>query len=54
MEKDKVSLPVDTNGRIDFDFMETYIRAIMKQTIGKLKSAMDLDAQEDSTEESKF
>lgn len=40
IQKDKVSFPVAPNGCIDFNYMETYIRAIMKQTIGKLKSAM--------------
>ena len=40
IQKDKVWLPVDKKGCIDFNYMETYIRAIMKQTIGKLKSAM--------------
>lgn len=45
IQKDKASFPVDTNGCIDFAFMETYIRAIMKQTIGKLKAAMAIDSQ---------
>lgn len=38
MEKDSIELPRDSNDSIDYTFMETYIRAIMKQTIGKLKS----------------
>ncbi|MCQ2232383.1 MAG: restriction endonuclease subunit S [Paludibacteraceae bacterium] len=46
IQKDKVSFPIDTNGRIDFAFMETYIRAIMKQTIGKLKAAMMTDSED--------
>lgn len=44
IQKDKVSFPIGTNGRIDFDFMETYIRAIMKQTVGKLKASMAIDS----------
>lgn len=44
IQKDKVSFPIDSNGRIDYTFMETYVRAIMKQTIGKLKVAMAIDS----------
>lgn len=44
IQKDKVSFPVDSNGCVDFVFMETYVRAIMKQTIGKLKAAMAIDS----------
>lgn len=51
IQKDKVSFPVDTNGCIDFAFMETYIRAIMKQTIGKLKAAMAIDSEDVVVEE---
>lgn len=34
---DKVFLPTNTNGEIDYDFMETYISAIKKQIIQQLK-----------------
>ena len=53
IQKDKVSFPVTPNGCIDFNYMETYIRAIMKQTIGKLKAAMTIDAQQVTIEEGK-
>lgn len=49
--KHEIELPVDQNGNIDYSFMETYIRAIMKQTIGKLKAAMAIDAQQVTIEE---
>lgn len=51
IQKDKVSFPIDTNGGIDFAFMETYVRAIMKQTIGKLKAAMMTDSEDVAVEE---
>lgn len=51
MEKDSVSLPTEIGGRIDFDYMETYIRAIMKQTIAKLKAAMAIDSEDVANEE---
>lgn len=44
IQKDKVSFPVGSNGCMDFTFMETYIRAIMKQTISKLKAAIAIDS----------
>lgn len=53
IQKDTVSFPVTPNGCIDFNYMETYIRAIMKQTIGKLKAAMTIDAQQVTIEEGK-
>lgn len=46
IQKDKVLFPVDSNGSIDYAFMETYIRAIMKQTIGKLKTAMAIEEED--------
>lgn len=46
IQKDNVSLPVDSNGCIDFNFMETYVRTIMKQTIGKLKAAMAIEEED--------
>lgn len=49
--KHEIELPVDQNGNIDYSFMETYIRAIMKQTIGKLKAAMAIDVQQVTIEE---
>lgn len=51
IQRDKVSFPVDSNGSIDYNFMETYIRAIMKQTIGKLKAAMTIDSEDIVVEE---
>lgn len=35
--KDKINLPVTSSGSIDYNFMETYIRAIEKQTIQRVK-----------------
>ena len=35
--KDKINLPVTSSGSIDYKFMETYIRAIEKQTIQRVK-----------------
>ena len=35
--KDKINLPVTSSGSIDYKFMETYIRAIEKQTIKRVK-----------------
>ena len=35
--KDMISLPVTSSGSIDYQFMETYIRAIEKQTIQRVK-----------------
>lgn len=37
IQKDYVDLPVSTNGSIDYAFMETYINALKKQCIAKLK-----------------
>ena len=37
MEKDSICLPVTDDGSIDFMFMETYISAVKKQVIGRLK-----------------
>lgn len=51
MEKDSVSLPVDIDGRVDYSYMETYVRAIMKQIIGKLKAAMTTDSENVAVEE---
>lgn len=42
--KHEIELPVDQNGNIDYSFMETYVRAIMKQTVGKLKASMAIDS----------
>lgn len=41
MEKDKIILPVTTSGSIDYQFMETYIRAIQKLTIQRVKDWRD-------------
>lgn len=35
--KDMINLPVTSSGSIDYQFMETYIRAIEKQTIQRVK-----------------
>lgn len=35
--KDKIKLPITSSGSIDYKFMETYIRAIEKQTIQRVK-----------------
>ena len=51
IQKDKVSFPVDSNGSIDYVFMETYVRAIMKQTIGILKATMEMDTEDVEIEE---
>lgn len=37
MAADKIYLPIDSSNNIDFSFMETYIRAIKKQCIARLK-----------------
>lgn len=37
MEKDEIILPVTSSGSIDYKFMETYIRAIEKLTIQRVK-----------------
>ena len=37
IQNDKVYLPVTDNGSIDYSFMETYISAVKKQVIGRLK-----------------
>ena len=37
MEKDKIFLPVTTSGAIDYQFMETYILAVEKMTIQRVK-----------------
>jgi len=36
--KDMINLPVTSSGSIDYQFMETYIRAIEKQTIQRIKA----------------
>ena len=41
MEKDKIILPVTSSGSIDYQFMETYIRAIEKLTIQRVKDWRD-------------
>ena len=41
MEKDDILLPVTSSGSIDYQFMETYIRAIEKLTIQKVKDWRD-------------
>ena len=46
VKNDFINFPVNDDGDVDYVFMETYVRAIMKQTIAKLKSAMALDAEE--------
>lgn len=51
IQRDKVSFPVDSSGCVDYVFMETYVRAIMKQTIGKLKTAMAIDSEDVIIEE---
>lgn len=51
IQKDKVSFPVDSNGCVDYNYMGTYIRAIMKQIIGKLKTAMAIDSEDVAIEE---
>lgn len=37
MEKDSITLPVTADGSIDYTFMETYISAVKKQVISRLK-----------------
>lgn len=49
--KHEIELPVDSNGSIDYAFMEIYIRAIMKQTISKLKAAMEIEEENVAIEE---
>lgn len=59
MEKDEIILPVTTSGSIDYKFMETYIRAIEKLTIQRvkdwrakeIKTTMDI-VKDDDTEKS--
>lgn len=59
MEKDEIILPVTTSGAIDYKFMETYIRAIEKLTIQRvkdwrakeIKTTMDI-VKDDDTEKS--
>lgn len=41
MEKDRIILPVTSSGSIDYQFMETYIRAIEKLTIQRVKDWRD-------------
>lgn len=41
MEKDKIILPMTSSGSIDYQFMETYIRAIEKLTIQRVKDWRD-------------
>ena len=49
IKKDILSLPVTPSGDIDYHFMETYIRAIEKQTIQRLKDwrAREISATKD-------
>lgn len=47
----EIELPIDSNGSIDYTFMETYVRAIMKQTIGRLKAAMEIDYEDVTVED---
>lgn len=57
--KDKINLPVTSSGSIDYKFMETYIRAIEKLTIQRvkdwrakeIKTTMDI-MKDDDTEKS--
>ncbi len=57
--KDKINLPVTSSGSIDYKFMETYIRAIEKLTIQRvkdwrakeIKTTMDI-VKDDDTEKS--
>ena len=57
--KDKIKLPVTSSGSIDYKFMETYIRAIEKLTIQRvkdwrakeIKTTMDI-VKDDDTEKS--
>ena len=59
MEKDEIILPVTSSGSIDYKFMETYIRAIEKLTIQRvkdwrakeIKTTMDI-MKDDDTEKS--
>lgn len=59
MEKDEIILPVTSSGSIDYKFMETYIRAIEKLTIQRvkdwrakeIKTTMDI-VKDDDTEKS--
>ena len=59
MEKDEIILPVTSSGSFDYKFMETYIRAIEKLTIQrvkdwrtkKIKTTMDI-VKDDDTEKS--
>lgn len=53
VKNDFINLPVNTDGDVDYVFMETYVRAIMKQTIGKLKAAMSIAPQDVLIEEDK-
>ena len=37
----EISVPIDSNGAIDYGFMETYISAVKKQVIGRLKEFIE-------------
>ncbi len=51
--KDEFDLPVTSSGSIDYQFMETYIRAIEKRTIQKVKDwrAQEIEAAKDVVNE---
>ena len=41
----EVAMPVDSNNKIDYAFMETYISAIKKQTIARLQEFIKREQQ---------
>ena len=45
IQKDMIKLPVNDNGEIDFNFMETYISAIKKLTIKNVIDWRDKEIQ---------
>lgn len=45
VENDLVSLPVAPNGEIDYHFMETYISAVKKQVVQRLKAYIEQEKQ---------
>ena len=51
VKNDSINLPITSEGDVDYAYMETYIRAIMKQIIGKLKAAMAIDSEDVVVEE---
>lgn len=46
VKNDFIEIPITAEGNVDYAYMETYVRAIMKQTIGKLKTAMAIDSED--------